>query len=211
MFSNSAWLTEASTLLDNLPVVQLCQTVIRLPRGQLAYLGRGMKLRTYAEVLRVDSTAHRSGFFKIHGHTGFCWAARREILETVGFYDGAISGGGDHIMAHAFAGDWASRCLTQMMGPDSAWHAHAVAWSKRTYAQVQGKIGVVGGTALHLWHGEMHSRLYKQRHAALRNSKFDPALDIKLDGNGCWEWATEKPDLHFALGNYLAARRDEAG
>ena len=40
-------------------------------------------------------------WFDIHGHTGFAWGARREVLDQVPLFDRAIVGTADHIIAHA--------------------------------------------------------------------------------------------------------------
>jgi hypothetical protein len=152
-----------------------------------------------------------TGDFGVHGHTGFGWAARRSVLDQVGLYDACVAGGGDHVMAHAFCGDWESPCLMRMMGPGSLWHRSAVAWASKVYPLVRARVGVVGGAALHLWHGDIPSRRHILRYEALHNARFDPDRDLETDKNGCWRWASHKPSLHAALENYLADRRSEAG
>ena len=148
-----------------------------------------------------------SGFTGIQGSDGppdgRCWTKR-------GYTTRCIAGGGDHVMAHAFCGDWESPCLTRMMGRDSRWYGNAVAWASKVYPLVKARVGVVNGAALHLWHGDLASRQPMLRYEALRNAQFDPDLDLEPDESGCWRWATHKPSLHAALENYLADRRSEA-
>jgi hypothetical protein len=210
LFQNPNWASMASKLLKDFTVVQLCERAARLPRGRHSYNGDGQVWDTFGKILQQDPNAVLSGEFGRHGHTGFGWAARRDVLEKVGLYDGAITGGGDHIMAHAFCGDWESPCINHMLGLGSRWYAHAVEWAQRTYPLVRARVGVVEGMALHLWHGELTTRKHGSRYAPLRAANFDPVSDIEIDENGCWRWATDKRDLQEALRQYLEVRTTEA-
>jgi hypothetical protein len=190
--------------------VQLADRFVRLPRGCQAYEGVGEVWESFASVYVEHPNAMLFGDFGVHGHTGFGWAARRSVLDHVGLYDACIAGGGDHVMAHAFCGDWESPCLTRMMGQDSPWYGNAVAWASKAYPLVKARVGVVSGAALHLWHGDLASRQHMLRYEALRNARFDPDQDLEPDESGCWRWASDKPSLHAALETYLADRRSEA-
>ena len=209
LFENAQWAITASALLNHLAVVQLADCIIRLPRGLRDYAGTGMVWDSFAAVYARNPNALLRGDFALHGHTGFAWAARRSVLETAGLYDACVTGGGDHVMAHAFCGDWESPCLTRMMGVRSAWHSHAAAWASRVYPLIKARVGFVEGAALHLWHGELPSRRHVRRYRALWGFHFDPARDLALDENGCWRWSSAKPTLQAEVGNYLAGRRRE--
>jgi hypothetical protein len=210
LFENPDWAVEASQKLDQMAIVQLFDCVIRLPRGQTSYCGEGQRWEGFASVYREHPNAMLHGDFAVHGHTGFAWAARREVFSSSRLYDGAIAGGGDHVMAHAFCGDWESPCLTKMMGEGSAWHRHSVRWAQGMYPLVKSKVGFVPGAALHLWHGELSSRQHMERYRVLHACDFDPGTDLRAAPDGCWEWGSEKPDLHRAISEYLAVRRIEA-
>ena len=210
LFEDSDWATKASDLLDDLAVVQLADRFVRLPRGCQAYAGVGEVWESFGAVYTEHPNAMLLGDYGIHGHTGFGWAARRSVLDQIGLYDACIAGGGDHVMAHAFCGDWESHCLTRMMGPDSLWYQSAVTWASQLYPLVRARLGVVSGAALHLWHGDISSRRHMLRYEALRNVRFDPRRDLERDESGCWKWATHKPSLHAAVEHYLADRRCEA-
>jgi hypothetical protein len=210
LFSNPGWASHASRLLDEVAVVQLCERIVRLPRGEHAYSGVGVVWESFASVYQKSPNALLEGNFAAHGHTGFGWAARRDVLESTALYDPCITGGADHLIAHAFCGDWESACLKVMMGTDTAWYNHAVNWAKRMYPLVRARVGVVPGTALHLWHGEIASRQHALRYNALKAAGFDPGHDLRIDANGCWQWACEKPELRRAVAEYLKARSAEA-
>ncbi len=38
---------------------------------------------------------------------------------------------------------------------------------------------------------------------------FDPSLDITLDQNGLWRWATAKPELHQQVKAYFSSRKED--
>jgi hypothetical protein len=210
LFANADWAVDASRLLDEFAVVQLCEQIVRLPRGRHAYMGHGEVWDSFAAVYRNEPNAMLGGDFGAHGHTGIGWAARRSVLEHGGLYDACIVGGADHFIAHAFCGDWESACITRMMGANSSWHRHASEWAKSVYPLVRAQMGVVPGAALHLWHGDMASRQHARRYEPLHLASFDPARDIERDEIGSWRWSGDKTDLYEAVGRYIKARRLEA-
>ena len=61
----------------------------------------------------------------------------------------------------------------------------------------------------HLWHGSLRNRAYKNRHEGLRQFDFDPSRDIALDDNGTWRWASDKPEMHAFVRDYLMSRRED--
>ena len=45
----------------------------------------------------------------------------------------------------------------------------------------------------------------------LQRFQFDPFTDIAKDVNGCWRWATEKPEMHAYVRGYFSSRDEEGG
>ena len=209
LFENPDWAVLASEALNKYKVVQLGHRIIRLPRGLHAFNGTGACWDSFASIYLKYPHALLSGDFGKHGHTGFGWAANRSLLNEVGLYDACVAGGGDHVMAHAFCGDWDSPCLGRMMGTGSAWHRHAIQWANRAYPFVRARVGAVEGHILHLWHGELPSRKHMGRYETLKEAQFDPEVDLEVDEFGCWRWRSEKPVLRAALAQYLQLRRHE--
>ncbi|MFZ4656964.1 MAG: hypothetical protein ACOYNY_08135 [Caldilineaceae bacterium] len=82
-------------------------------------------------------------------------------------------------------------------------------WAAQWYDQVRGEIGVVPGRILHLWHGELANRRYSARSAILVRHQFTPALDLRLNADGVWEWASDKPLLHREIVEYFQARQED--
>ena len=209
LFENPRWAVEASSLLDTVPVVQLFEHVIRLPKGFTSYEGNGEIWEGFASVCQRRPNLLLSGDFSRHGHTGFAWAARRAVLATHGLYDACISGSGDHMMAHAFCGDWESKCIDRILGDNTRHRDHFAAWSKRLYADVRAQVRAVPGVLLHLWHGETSNRRYVLRNQELAGFRFDPYTDIRLGAGGCWEWSGGKEELRQWAISYYASRSED--
>ena len=132
-----------------------------------------------------------------HGHTGFAWGARREILDQVPLYDHALIGGADHIMAHAAAGELDHPCIFRAFKSDMG---HVKEWSRRFNAVVHGNLGYVPGNVLHLWHGDLSKRQYLER-----ITDFTPlaATITTKDSNGLYQ-GTKQTDQY--VGSYFARR-----
>jgi hypothetical protein len=83
-------------------------------------------------------------------------------------------------------------------------------WSRGFYEDVQGKVSYVPGKAFHLWHGSQKDRDYVNRYIGVKNEGYDPATDIRIGSNGCWEWASDKPELHRKVREYFWQRNEMA-
>lgn len=94
-----------------------------------------------------------------HGHTGFAWGARREVLENCPLYEKCFVGGGDHIIAHAAAGQIPHTCIRAAFADNIE---SVEAWSRKFFSQVNGHIGYVPGDLYHIWHGDIKARNYFQ-------------------------------------------------
>lgn len=209
-FASASWAVETSQKLDKHPVVQLFDRAIRLPRGDTYYRGRGDIWHGFAATLPRDADGVFSGRFDRHGHTGFGWAARRDFLDRHGLYDTCVAGSGDHLMAHAFCGDWDSSCIDRIVGGEGRHREYFRDWSQEIYPSVRARVSHVPGTVLHFWHGDFAKRRYVDRNRELAEFAFDPRRDLKVGASGCWEWASAKPDLHRWAFEYFG-KRDEDG
>lgn len=208
IFEDPAWVAQASKLLDVHRVIQLFEHVDRLPRGGRVEDSIGDRSRSFASVWRDPKTVDREGWDN-HGHTGYAWAARRDLFPQTGLYDAAILGNGDDLMAHAFIGELSSVCITENYDQDQAMHHHYHQWAKRAYDYCQGDLGYLPGTVFHLWHGDYENRRYIERLHEMKEIGFDPFVDITIDHVGCLRWATDHPKLHrFAL-DYFALRKED--
>jgi hypothetical protein len=209
LFENPGWAPAAAAMLDEFPVVQLFDRAVRLPRGATEDDGRGESYSGFAAVCARDPQRLLSGDFTTHGHSGFAWAARREVLAGRGLYDACIAGSGDHMMAHAFGGDWTSACVDRIIGAANRHRTYFADWCRAVYPRVRARVGFVPGAVLHLWHGEVADRRYVDRNRELAGFGFDPATDFRVGDSGCWEWASKKPKLHRWAADYFGRRRED--
>ena len=214
LFEDDDWAVATSELLNRAMVVQPFATAVRLSRGALEPRDGDDVFESFASVFvqRPEALAH--GKYDLHGHTGFAWAARRDLVAKHGLYDACIGGSADHVMAHTFAGDAdSSRCITRMLGNGGRHLAHFRRWNRRIATDVSASgaapLTFTPGRLLHLWHGTIENRRYAQRNKELRELRFDPKEDIRISGTGCWEWSSDKPELHAWSRRYFAERRED--
>lgn len=210
LFEREDWAVATSRALDEHVVVQPWSEAVRLPRGATAAGAAGEDVyRGFAAVFAEAPGRHLEGKFETHGHTGFAWAARRDVLADPGLFCACIAGSGDHMMAHGFLGDSESPCIARIVGKRGPHVAHFRDWVCRVDDVVGGRMGVVPGRLLHLWHGTIENRRYVQRNQELLALGFDPATDVRIGETGCWEWASDKPDLHGWARRYFVERRED--
>ena len=112
VFGNEFWVKETCAALQRFPVVQPFAAVYRLPprvhrvrefveeygndlsigtdksNGSIAVRGFAYAVQMYGKGRKVVDSQRE------HGFTGFAWAARREVIEKIGFYDKSVVGGG---------------------------------------------------------------------------------------------------------------------
>jgi hypothetical protein len=138
---------------------------------------------------------------------GFAWAARRELLQQFGLYDGGIIGGGDSCIAGAAYGCFNElACKRGMTLPERQRYS---AWADAFHRAVGARVTHIDGTLYHLWHGDLRDRQYPERHQHLRRYHFDPFQDIALADNQVWRWNSDKPLLHQFVRDYFASRKED--
>lgn len=209
LFEDPSWAVATSKLLDDAFVVQPFESAVRLSRGALTPRDGDDVFESFASMFvnHPESLAH--GKYDLHGHTGFAWAARRDLVARHGLYDACIGGSADHMMAHVFAGDLQSRCITRMVGNGGRHLAHFRRWARKVHAEMEGRLTFTKGRLLHLWHGTIENRRYAQRNKELRAFAFDPSTDIRISDTGVWEWASDRPDLHEWARRYFSERKED--
>lgn len=208
LFENRQWAVDAVAQLDRYAIVQLFSEIIRLPQG-VTWGRQGQQWEGFAVVVKRTPNQLLNRSFARHGHTGFGWAARRDFLLRHGLYDGCISGTGDHLMAHAFAGDWTGECIDLTFGTAEDYRNHFTDWAQSAYRSIRARVAYVHGTVFHLWHGDIVNRCYDRCNRELALSRFNPATDLRVGADGCWEWATDKPSLHAWASDYFASRKED--
>lgn len=208
IFENKNWLVETCNKLNSFNVVQPFEVAVRLPRDHYNDVGEGDRYIGFgATFVRnpLSLTSYNGGR---HGHSGFAWAARREVLKY-GLYESCISGNGDHLMAHAFTGDWETECFRSHFEDNIPFYLHFESWCRSVYPLVRSNIGYVQGKVIHLWHGDSQERKYMERNKELNSFEFNPVEDICIDANGCLCWNSSKPDLHRWARRYFGSRNED--
>jgi len=141
-------------------------------------------------------------------HPGYAWAWQRQALDRIGgLYDQSGMGAADHTMAVAMVGQW-QRGVQK--GMSDGYKKSVQAWSDRAFAEVQGRIGYLGDTIEHPWHGSKPKRGYQSRWDNFVEAGFDPNTDIKKNTYGVLEFAGNKPKLEIQWMNYLKSRSEDA-
>jgi hypothetical protein len=209
LFENEDWAARTSERLETSCILQPFATAVRLSRGALEPREGDDTFESFGSMFvnHPEELAH--GKYDLHGHTGFAWAARRDLVARHGLYDACIGGSADHMMAHAFAGDLQSRCINRMVGNGGRHLAHFRRWTRKLHQEVRGRLSYTPGRLLHLWHGTIENRRYAQRNKELRELAFDPDADIRIGSTGCWEWASERPELHTWARRYFEERKED--
>ncbi|WP_431242215.1 cysteine peptidase family C39 domain-containing protein [Flavobacterium sp. P21] len=133
--------------------------------------------------------------FNKHGHVGFAWGAKREILDAVPLFDKALIGGGDFIIAHAATGQITHPGIGRIF-MDNILINQINLWGADFYKVTEGKIGFVEGDLYHIWHGDIEKRQYAKRNEYNAKTK----EIVERDENGLF--VTNKPDDAF-IENYF--------
>lgn len=197
LFLDPDWAAEASRLLDQVPAVQLFR--------QVHYAdARGGLIRTVpsrAHVLETEGTPR-------HGACGGAWAARRELLLRHGMYAHGITGGGDTCWIEAVCNVQKSM-ITQLQNPLFA--THYSRWADAIHRDVQGRVACVAGDVVHMYHGTLTNRRYRDRHALMIDGEYDPQRDVRIGWNGLLEWSSEKPVMHQQMADYFLSRAEDDG
>ncbi|HYD47870.1 MAG TPA: glycosyltransferase, partial [Terriglobales bacterium] len=210
-FENEQWAALASAALERVPLLQLFEQAVLLPPDATEFDGAGQIISSYAAVAAANLSLARSGEWEQHGHTGYAWAAQRDLLTRHGLYDRFVLGGSDHAIAHAACGAWDSPCLQRRWRANAAQERDFLCWAEKFHQEIDSRIGFVPGAVLHLWHGSESDRRYESRHQDLGRAGFDPARHLRSAANGCWQWAPEAPALAAVVGDYFRSRNEDEG
>lgn len=211
LFQNPKWIKQTVKTLQNTVICQPFSRCVRLFPGQLQPSAENTEIwESFAFVVNSNPIKGASDNFDLHGHTGFAWAARREIFSEIGLYDRAIAGTADHLMAHAALNQINHPCIERAFFSDAI-KEHFGRWGKKFNQIVQNKIGFVEGEVWHLWHGELKNRRYLDRTRELSRLGFDPLTDLIINEHGLFEFAAHREDLRLWMTNYFRQRlEDEA-
>lgn len=204
-FRWSTWPTDIIHALQQFSVIQPWETALDLgPHNEV------LEVHTSFAALFVQGKpifpTWRKGY--TFGHPGYCWAARREVLESIGgLYEDAILGSADHNMALGLLGR-VSETFPADISPEFT--ASQLAWQARGQHFVGRRIGCLGGTIEHAFHGPKARRNYVSRWDILRRWKYNPMTDIRRNLDRVVELAGNKPGLQKDIEAYFSARNEDS-
>lgn len=143
-------------------------------------------------------------------HPGFGGMARRLLWrEFGGLYPYAIGGHGD--MLFWLAAQQRFDRLNQATQPlSSPAFTHALQWARLLGGWTGGKAACGDGDAIHLWHGDLRARGYREKLVMLKD--FDPVRHVSA-ASGFLEWTDaarrEIPQTIEALAENFAKREED--
>jgi len=222
IFQNKDWARESLAAIEDHPMLQPFTELIDIPSGTPPPDGASPSPAKAAghRVLTLSSKVVRGTWTPEDlvveprlSHTnagalrGLAWVARKEVLLQHGIYDASILGSGDRLMANAALGH--PKLILDFIDANEREVEHFLKWAGPFHDTVQGRLGCVDGTLLHLNHGDVDLRNYTAWHRGLRRYDFDPFQDITHDDNGCWRWNSDKKDLHGYIQEFLKSKRED--
>lgn len=204
------WIDQVSEMLDDCPIGQPFTHLVRLPRGVFnpySYWAEP-RMRRLGLGFREGQMFH-SASAAVGGHTGFAWAATKEVLlSSNGLYAHAIVGGFDTLLVNALVDPKCENRLNDAMA------RHFEAWATSLRANVgrhclaKPKKIVKAGT---FWHGELRDRLYQERHQLLHHHGFNPLVHVRVNSQGILEW-TRHASCRLRQAVYsMFVKRQESG
>jgi hypothetical protein len=211
IFKEPDWLERTCEALDRHVVVQPFSQAVQLRRGNRDD-GSGNFHESFASMFVRNPRQARTAVGWRHGHTGYAWAARRELFEQCGLYDVCLNGGGDHLMAHAFTAAMSkSPCIREALTDSPRYADHFFRWGVAARDLVGSRLGVVPGRILHLWHGDAVDRQYELLRRQFSTLGFDPDKHLRHDSNGMLEWSAQAPEHLRTWARNLFHVRNEDG
>jgi hypothetical protein len=184
LFTNKWWLPQGVEALQHAAVIQPFEWCVHLDKHKLVpsfnvdqvkvYSNdvehRNKKVwRSFAANFDTNMVLSLNENYDLHGHVGFAWGARREVLEQCPLYEKALIGGADHILAHAVAGQIPHPCIQKGYADNLD---DTLEWSRRFYQaarlvmvqqDLRSPLSFVEGDLYHIWHGDIGDRKYLKR------------------------------------------------
>lgn len=208
LYDSPNWVQDTANMLQQYKVGQCFSEAVWLNRMSIPE-----KWFVDSDSVYIQSIARRiearQGVSFEKAHPGFCWAARREVLEEIGgLYDYHIIGSGDTVMTFGFYGIEDRPFFGRIAG--GAYQAVAEPWAKRAHRVVDRSVGCVPGRIRHLWHGDRSGRKYTQRIVELAELGFEPKCHLIENEAGLWKWSPTTPEaIKDYVQTYFENRKED--
>jgi len=200
LFEQEDWADQVEKSLQKWPLVQMFSLARMMPHSHEAQIPimevPGSIYCQQQQVKWPDGTDRL-------GHCGYAWAARREVIQSVGLYDAVPVGGGDKNKLFALLNQLDQEQMAERQNEAMRQHYHD--WALRLRKVCREQCGYVDLSLRHLWHGSLESRQYRPRHAIPLRHDFNPWEDIAISQSGAWQWNSDKPAMHQEVAAYLCS------
>lgn len=137
---------------------------------------------------------------------GLAWASHKSILKRNNFYDFCVTGSGDRALYCAASGEYEITRTNLVMNEKR--FNHYMIWAKSFNNSIEGKISYIEGYIIHLYHGEIDNRQYRERHLQFNNLGFNPFTDLKRLKEGTFEWSNNSIQYNDFFRNYFQKRKE---
>jgi len=222
-FVRPDWMEETVHELQHHPVVQMFEDAVDLgPNHEIMNTAKGFAFcykngEPYGKM--VSKSAEHEGcelpseYYEaeygngIYWHPGYCWAATRAAVNTMGgLFDYGILGAGDHHMACALIGE-AQRSIPKGVHPH--YRQLVLNWQERAL-RLHKNIGYVKGTIYHFWHGKKRDRKYRDRWSIMIDNEIDVLAHVHKDWQGLWTLYPGHDEFRDDLRNYFQSRNEDS-
>lgn len=193
VFKDKEWYSKTSKLLDTYDVVQPFETCNWL---DLTYKNILETKRSFAFI----TTSTINWDF----HPGFVWCFKRDWYNKFGFFDKAISGGGDLLSSIGWLKLKHEKLthLTYKLGDIYNEFFTSCPKPKVTYLK--------GSTIFHLYHGSKRNRKYVERTKKILANYPSVSSMLVTNSNGIYEWNdTHRHTLNKRFLQYFEEREDD--
>jgi hypothetical protein len=226
LLKNENWITEAVEKLKTNTICQPFSVAVRLEKNQKepnfnveaskmlvdfpnrSSIQQTKLWRSFAYNYCNNKHLAENLMFDIHGHTGFAWGMRRELLDRIPLFDKAIVGTADHIIAHASVGQIPHNCLEKAF-TNPKMLENIYNWSIEFNRITENKLDFVESELWHLWHGELKDRQYLQRTQDFNVLDFDEENDLVVNDDDVYEFPDNRNDVQVWMNNYFESRHED--
>lgn len=204
VFTSETFATDACEALERSNFIQPFSNSFRLSKESSSVFFETGNILPHDEgtqYLQGAVSCYKSGKCRglMVGDIGLAWGATKEWLEKArGLVDWGILGGGDYFTLS---------CINGFRNPYiTSWFDFKLNLYYKNLPKTV--IDFVPGNVIHLYHGKVKNRRYKDRYEIAKKYDYNPITDIKISG-GTFEWASDKPDFHQEVKDYFFQRAED--
>ncbi len=204
-FEDPAWPKILSEMLDRYSVVQCFHEAKMLYTNMTRQLPASMK-----------TFFNDPGNNSLAGSPGLAWGMTSEVFKQVQFFDTAVIGSGDTIMASScmlpYIGparwlNWVEMVERHYLASNTSGRCHYIEWAAK-FARVVGQRAAYAPTTIvSMPHGPFEGRRYRGRHTLIDG--IDASKDVIVEPGKALEWSEQGKRYAPALKKYFEGRKED--